>query len=58
MKKIYPKKLKKGDIVAIISPSWGGPSIFPNIYENGLRVLKEKRFLVWSAFLITSPLKP
>jgi len=42
MKYIKPAKLKKGDTVAIISPSWGGPSIFPYIYKNGLKVLKEK----------------
>lgn len=28
-------------MVAIVSPSWGGPSVFPHIYENGLRVLRE-----------------
>jgi len=27
--------------VAIVSPSWGGPSVFPHIYENGLKVLQE-----------------
>ncbi|MHB8710092.1 MAG: S66 peptidase family protein [Minisyncoccota bacterium] len=36
-----PEKLKRGDTVAIVSPSWGGPSIFPHIYENGLKVLQE-----------------
>ena len=36
-----PKKLKQGDTVAIVSPSWGGPSVFPDIYENGLKVLRE-----------------
>lgn len=36
---IKPSRLKAGDIVAIVSPSWGGPSIFPHVYENGLRVL-------------------
>ncbi len=36
-----PEKLKRGDTVAIVSPSWGGPSVFPHIYENGLRVLRE-----------------
>src|SRR3989344_771724 len=36
-----PAKLKKGDTVAIVSPSWGGPSAFPHIYENGLKVLQE-----------------
>ena len=36
-----PKRLHKGDVVAVVSPSWGGPSIFPHIYENGLKVLRE-----------------
>ncbi len=27
--------------MAIISPSWGGPSVFPHVYENGLKVLEE-----------------
>ena len=36
-----PTKLNKGDTVAIVSPSWGGPSVFPHIYENGLKVLQE-----------------
>lgn len=36
-----PQKLQKGDTVAIVSPSWAGPSVFPHIYENGLKVLKE-----------------
>lgn len=35
-----PLRLKPGDTVAIVSPSWGGPSIFPHVYENGLKVLK------------------
>ncbi len=42
MKPIKPKKLKEGDTIAVLSPSWGGPSVFPHIYENGLKVLKEK----------------
>jgi muramoyltetrapeptide carboxypeptidase LdcA involved in peptidoglycan recycling len=36
-----PKKLNQGDTVAIVSPSWGGPDIYPHIYENGLIVLRE-----------------
>jgi len=36
-----PAKLNQGDTVAIVSPSWGGPSVFPHIYENGLKVLQE-----------------
>lgn len=30
-----------GDTVAVISPSWGGPSVFPHVHENGLAVLRE-----------------
>lgn len=41
MNTIKPPQLKKGDTVAIVSPSWGGPSIFPHIYESGLNTLKE-----------------
>jgi muramoyltetrapeptide carboxypeptidase LdcA involved in peptidoglycan recycling len=41
MSKIFPKKLKPGDTVAIVSPSWGGPSVFPHVYENGLKILTE-----------------
>jgi muramoyltetrapeptide carboxypeptidase LdcA involved in peptidoglycan recycling len=36
-----PNKLKSGDTVAVLSPSWAGPSVFPLVYENGLKVLKE-----------------
>lgn len=37
---IKPNRLKKGDTVAVISPSWGGPSVFPHIYESGIETLK------------------
>lgn len=39
---IKPNKLNAGDKVAIVSPSWGGPSIFPHIYENGLKYLSNQ----------------
>lgn len=35
-----PHRLTPGDTVAIISPSWGGPSKFPQIYENGIKNLE------------------
>ncbi len=38
---IKSNKLQKGDTIAIVSPSWGGPSIFPHIYESGIKVLKD-----------------
>ena len=42
MEFVKPQKLKKGDTIAVLSPSWGGPSVFPDIFDNGLNVLKEK----------------
>jgi muramoyltetrapeptide carboxypeptidase LdcA involved in peptidoglycan recycling len=41
---IKPAKLHKGDTIGIISPSWGGPSVFPHVYENGLKHLKALGF--------------
>lgn len=41
MKYTKPTRLISGDTVAIVSPSWGGPSKYPHIYENGLKVLRE-----------------
>ncbi|TVY11807.1 S66 peptidase family protein [Paenibacillus cremeus] len=38
---IKPKRLKPGSRIAIISPSSGLPFLFPDIYELGLRQLKE-----------------
>lgn len=35
-----PARLKKGNNIAIVSPSWGGPSVFPHIYELGLENLR------------------
>ena len=37
-----PTRLHPGDRIAIVSPSWGGPSQFPLVYEKGLRVLREQ----------------
>jgi muramoyltetrapeptide carboxypeptidase LdcA involved in peptidoglycan recycling len=41
MKITKPHRLKRGDTVAVISPSWGGPSVYPHIYDNGLKVLSD-----------------
>jgi len=38
---IKSKKLQKGDTIAIVSPSWGGPSVFPHIYESGIKTLEK-----------------
>jgi muramoyltetrapeptide carboxypeptidase LdcA involved in peptidoglycan recycling len=37
----YPKKLQKGDKVAILSPSGGLPEIFPEVFELGLQRLEK-----------------
>lgn len=38
---VRPRHLEHGDAVAVVSPSWGGPSVFPHVYERGLTVLRE-----------------
>ncbi len=35
-----PERLRPGDTVAVLSPSWGGPSVFPHIYDLGVRNLE------------------
>ncbi len=35
------KKLKAGDRVAAVTPSWGGPGCFPSRYETGKRQMME-----------------
>ena len=39
MKKL--SKLKVGDKIAVVSPSWAGPGTFPLVYELGLKRLQE-----------------
>jgi muramoyltetrapeptide carboxypeptidase LdcA involved in peptidoglycan recycling len=38
---IKPKKLGRGSTIAVVSPSWGGPSRFPHVFEKGLSVLRD-----------------
>jgi len=38
---IKPRALRGGDTVAVLSPSWGGPSVFPEIYQLGLENLSQ-----------------
>lgn len=37
---VRPPRLKAGDTVAVVSTSWGGPSIFPATFERGLDTLR------------------
>jgi muramoyltetrapeptide carboxypeptidase LdcA involved in peptidoglycan recycling len=39
---IKPTRLRHDDIVAVVSPSWGGPSRFPHVYELGLKALESE----------------
>lgn len=38
---IKPRRLKAGDRIAAVSPSWGGPGAFPGRYAAGKRQLEE-----------------
>ena len=37
---VKPRRLVPGDTVAVVSPSWGGPSAFPHVHEAGLATLR------------------
>jgi muramoyltetrapeptide carboxypeptidase len=37
---VLPPALKRGDAVAIVSPSWGGPAAIPAPYRRGLAALE------------------
>jgi muramoyltetrapeptide carboxypeptidase LdcA involved in peptidoglycan recycling len=41
-----PPKLHRGDHVAIVSPSWAGAGVFPEVHEIALRVLRDELDLV------------
>ncbi|MBU6214557.1 LD-carboxypeptidase [Patescibacteria group bacterium] len=57
MKKLVtPPKLKRGDRVAILSPSFAAPGRFPHVYELGLKRLREDFGLEPVAFPTTAKL--
>jgi len=37
---IRPRRLAPGDTVVVPSPSWGGPSVFPHVFERGVATLR------------------
>ena len=43
---ITPPKVQFGDRVAIVSPSWAGAGVYPDVHEIGLRVLRDELGLV------------
>ncbi len=38
---IRPRALAPGDSVAVLSPSWAGPQVFPHVFHHGLAVLRD-----------------
>lgn len=46
MEYLKPRGLKKGDTIALLSLSWGGPHIFPHIFEKGIQTLRNLGFHV------------
>jgi muramoyltetrapeptide carboxypeptidase LdcA involved in peptidoglycan recycling len=43
---VKPERLRPGDVVAVVSPSWGGPARFPATYEAGLDTLRSLGLVV------------
>lgn len=41
MKLRRPPRLRVGDTIAVVTPSWGGPGLFPHRYQAGKRQLEE-----------------
>jgi len=39
---IKPKALRRGDRVMSVTPCWGGPSIFPHVYDAGIAYLEQQ----------------
>ena len=50
MEIIKPPRLNRGDTIAVLSPSSGLPSIFPHVYHNGLKNLREKELIYEKEF--------
>ena len=42
MEYMHPQPLRSGDTIAVVSPSWGGPSQFSQVFDRGLTVLHEE----------------
>lgn len=37
-----PRRLRAGDTVAVVSTSWGGPHVYPHVFDRGLEVLRDR----------------
>ena len=38
---VIPCRLQSGDTIGALSPSWGGPSLYPHIFDLGLKNLRD-----------------
>lgn len=38
------RRLRPGDTIGIVSPSWGGPAVFPHRLDNGIAYLESRGF--------------
>lgn len=43
---VAPAKCRIGDRVAVVSPSWAGPGVFPAVHEISMRVLRDELGLI------------
>lgn len=43
---VRPARLQPGDTVAIVSTSWGGPHLFPQVFDAGVAALEELGLVV------------
>ncbi len=41
MEYLKPSRLRHGDTVAVLSPSWGGPHVFPHVFDAGVDALNQ-----------------
>ncbi len=39
-------RLKKGDTIALVTPSWAGPAQYPWVFDQGIQRLKELGFVI------------
>lgn len=39
---VKPRRLRTGDTVAVVSTSWGGPHVYPHVFDQGLTVLRDR----------------
>lgn len=40
MRLVRPARLRSGDRIAVVSPSWGGPGVFPQRFDAGLSAMQ------------------